>query len=100
MTVDIKEMDDKTVVTVAGELDTLASEDFQKALAPLMGKEGLKVEMDMAGVSYVSSRALRVILALAQSIMSTGGRLTVVNTTPLVRQVFDISGFSTLFIVQ
>lgn len=54
----------------------------------------------LAGLNYISSRGLRVILALAQSIMPTGGRLTVVNTTPFVRQVFDISGFSTLFVVQ
>ena len=100
MTVDIKELDGKTVVTVTGELDSVTSEDFQKEVAPLMGKEGLKVEVDMAGLTYISSRGLRVILALAQSIMPTGGRLTVVNTTPPVRQVFDISGFSTLFIVQ
>lgn len=100
MTVDIKELDDKTVVTVTGELDTPTSEEFQKQLAPLMGKEGLKVEMDLAGLNYISSRGLRVILALAQSIMPTGGRLTVVNPTPFVRQVFDISGFSTVFVVQ
>lgn len=100
MTVDIKELDGKTVVIVNGELDTLASEEFQKEVAPLMGKEGLKVEIDMAGVDYISSKGLRVILALAQSIMPIGGKLTVVNTTLPVRQVFDISGFSTLFIVQ
>lgn len=100
MTVDIKELDGKTVVTVTGELDSVTSEAFQKEIAPLMGKEGLKVEIDMTGLTYIASRGLRVILALAQSIMPTGGRVTVVGTTPPVRQVFDISGFSTLFIVQ
>lgn len=100
MTVGIKELDEKTVVTVTGELDTVTSEEFQKKIDPLMGKEGLKVEMDFAGLNYISSRGLRVILALAQSIMPTGGKLTVVNTTPPVRQVFDISGFSTLFLVE
>ena len=100
MTVDIKEMDGKTVVTVAGEMNSITSEDFQKEMAPLVGREGLQVEIDMAGLTYISSRGLRVILALAQSIMPTGGRLTVVNTTPPVRMVFDLSGFSTLFLVR
>ena len=100
MTAEIIEKDGKAVVTVTGELDTLTSEDFGKAVAPLMGKHGLQVEIDMAGVNYISSKGLRVILALAQSIMPEGGKLRVVNTTAPVRQVFDISGFSTLFIVD
>ena len=97
MTVDIKELDGKTIVTVTGELDYSTSEEFQKELAPLMGKEGLCVELDMAGVDYIASKGLRVILALAQSIMPTGGKLTVVNLTPSVRMVFDMSGFSSMF---
>ena len=99
MTADIKELDGKTVVTVTGELDTLSSEEFQKALSPLMGKEGLLVELDMAGVDYIASKALRVILAMAQSIMPKGGRVTAVNLTPAVRMVFDMSGFSSMFLV-
>ena len=99
MTADIKELDGKTVVTITGELDTLSSEEFQNALAPLMGKEGLIVELDMAGVDYIASKGLRVILALAQSIMPKGGKLTVVNLSPAVRMVFDMSGFSSLFLV-
>lgn len=99
MTADIKELDGKTVVTVTGELDSFTSEEFQKALAPLMGKEGLKVELDMAGVEYIASKGLRVILALAQSIMPSGGSLTVVNLTPAVKMVFDMSGFSQMFVL-
>jgi len=99
MTVDIKELDGKTVVAITGELDTFTSEEFQKALAPLMEKEGLHVELDMAGVDYIASKGLRVILALAQSIMPSGGKLTVINLTPAVRMVFDMSGFSSMFAV-
>lgn len=99
MTVDIKELDGKTVVTVTGELDSVTSDEFQAKLSPLMGKQGLQVEMDMAGVDYIASKGLRVILALAQSIMPSGGKLTVVNLTPAVRMVFDMSGFSSMFLV-
>ena len=97
MTVDIKELDGKTVVTVTGELDSLTSEEFQQQLAPLMGREGLQVEMDMAGVEYIASKGLRVLLALAQSLMPKGGSLKVVNLTPAVQMVFDMSGFSSIF---
>jgi len=99
MTADIKELDGKTVVTVTGELDSFTSDEFQKALAPLMGKEGLKVELDMAGVEYIASKGLRVILALAQSIMPSGGSLAAVNLTPAVKMVFDMSGFSQMFVL-
>ena len=98
MTTEIKEKDGKTVVTVTGELDTTASAEFQKQLAPLMDKKGLKVEIDMAGVDYIASKGLRVILALAQSVMPDGGSVKVVNVTPPVREVFYLSGFNTLFL--
>ena len=51
----------------------------------------------LAGVDYIASKGLRVILALAQSILPKGGKLTAVNLTPPVRMVFDMSGFSSLF---
>ena len=98
MTVDIKELDGKTVVTVTGELDSFTSEDFQKELTPLMDKEGLQVEMDFAGVDYIASKGLRAILAVGQSIMRGGGTLKVVNLTPTVREVFDLTGFTAMFL--
>ena len=98
MTVDIKELDGKTVVTVTGELDSSTSVDFQNALTPLMDKEGLQVEMDMAGVDYIASKGLRVVLAVGQSVMRGGGTLKVVNLTPTVREVFDLTGFTAMFL--
>jgi anti-anti-sigma factor len=98
MTVEIKEQDGKAFVTVNGELDTVASAEFKKELAPLMERPGLQVEIDMAGVGYIASMGLRVLLALAKSVQPGGGKVKVVNPTNSVHQVFDLSGFSTLFL--
>ena len=98
MTVNINKQDGKTVVTVNGELDSISSDEFQKELAPLMGQEGLQVEMDLAGVEYIASKGLRVILALAQSVMPGGGSVKVVNLSPAVREAFDLTGFSSMFL--
>jgi ABC-type transporter Mla MlaB component len=56
--------------------------------------------VDLAGISYVSSAGLRVLLALAKQMSSGGGELRLCGLAPSVRQVFDLSGFSKLFAIS
>jgi len=42
---------------------------------------------------------LRVLLALAKQMSSGGGELRLCGLAPSVRQVFDLSGFSKLFVI-
>ena len=45
---------------------------------------------DMAGVTYVSSAGLRVVLKAKKMIAQSNGNLMMVNLTPRVKKVFDI----------
>ena len=89
---------DKVLVKVTGEMDTLASEQFKQDVTPLMDRKGLALELDLGELDYIASRGLRVILALAQSLTPTGGSLKVTSVSPGVREVFDLTGFSGIFL--
>ena len=49
--------------------------------------------LDMAGVEYISSAGLRVVLLLAKRLKQNSGHLVLCGLQPHVHEVFDISGF-------
>jgi len=82
-------------LTVTGRIDTVTSPDFQKAALPLAA--GVKsIDLDLAGVEYVSSAGLRALAAIHLAVRDAGGALTVKNLQEDVKTVFDMTGFSAL----
>ena len=94
----IQETDGKTLVTVTGELDTDTSPKFQTEIAPLMERDGLDVELDLEGLDYISSKALRIIISLQQAVMENHGTMRITKVSPSVREVFDMTGLSKSFL--
>ncbi len=56
------------------------------------------IVVDFSSVDFVSSAGLRVLLATAKKI-GTSGSLRLFGLNPSVREVFDVSGFSTIFAI-
>ena len=79
-----------------GRIDTITSPELEEAITKL--PEGVtSLTLDLAQVDYVSSAGLRVLLG-AQKRMG-GGAMTVTNVCKAVRNVFDITGFSSILTV-
>jgi len=96
----IQEKDGKTMVTVTGELETNTSPKFQADIAPLMTREGLDVELDLEGLEYISSKALRIIISLQQAVVANKGTVRITKVSPSVREVFDMTGLSKSFLLM
>ena len=80
-------------VLLEGRLDTLTAPELEKALSSLEGVEHLV--LDLEKVDYVSSAGLRVMLA-AHKRMSLQGDMCLRGVQPLVREVLDMSGLSSV----
>ncbi len=48
-------------------------------------------------LDYISSAGLRVLLTAAKQLKGTDGELRICSLNEVVREVFDISGFTTIF---
>ena len=84
----------KLTVRPAGRIDTVTAPDFAAAVT----LDGVKeVVFDLADVDYISSAGLRVFLATHQKMTASGGRMTLTNVRPIVKEIFDIVGFSDVF---
>ncbi len=96
MNISKSEIDSTTVFRLEGDLDTnsspLAEEAFSEAIAG--GCSSMLV--NLRDVGFVSSAGLRVLLAAAKQL---GGQLRVCGLNETVNEVFEISGFITIFSV-
>ena len=99
MDITINKQEEKTLVTLNGRIDTTNAEQFQEKIAPLMDGDCSYIDIDCTGMTYTSSQGLRVFLMLQKSVMKRGGKLVMRNMNPMVKEVFDITGFSNIITI-
>jgi anti-anti-sigma factor len=87
------------VVAPAGRIDTTTAPVVERHLNALLAGGERRVVVDFAGVDYISSAGLRVMLMLARRMKESNGRLALCAFPEPVRQVFQLAGFLPLFTV-
>jgi anti-anti-sigma factor len=85
------------VVTVKGRMDAVTAPDFEKQCAKWIEENEKVLILDFKGLEYISSAGLRSILATGKKIKGQGGKLLFCNMNGMVKGVFDISGFASIF---
>lgn len=97
ITIDRKE--EKTLVVLNGRLDTSNADQFQADIQPLMEGDKPDIDIDCTGMTYTSSQGLRMFLLLQKSVSARGGKMVMRNMNPMVKEVFDITGFSNIITI-
>ena len=93
MNINIIYNEEKTTLALSGRLDTTTSPKLQEALMSEFCNEK-HIELDLTRLIYVSSAGLRVLLMGEKTAKATGRRQTLVNVSPDIMEVFEITGFS------
>jgi anti-sigma B factor antagonist len=78
------------VLEVDGELDIGSADALREAL-DAAERQGDVVRVDAGGVRFLDSTALGVLLASAQRLSARGGRLELMNVSPAVRRILDMT---------
>lgn len=100
MKVSIKKEGTETVVTVGGRLDTVNAAEFQQKMDDMPDADAAHVTVDCAEMEYISSSGLRAFISLLKRAGRLGGKVSVKNLNSSVREVFDMTGFSSLFGIE
>ena len=80
------------VVALEGRLDTTTAPQLEEELKA--GLEGVTdLVIDLSKLEYIASAGLRVLLS-AFKIMRNKGKMKVTNANELVKEVFEVTGFS------
>jgi anti-anti-sigma factor len=88
-----------TIATPSGRLDFGAAALFQSELEKALAKTPAGVVIDCAGLEYVSSAGLRVFLLVSRAAARSGIALVICSLKPVVREVFDVSGFGQIIAI-
>ncbi len=88
-----------TVVAISGKIDAMTSPTLEASISAQIKEGNMFMVLDFGGVDYISSAGLRVILASAKSLKSKAGTLLLANVSGPVKEVFDISGFGSIFTI-
>lgn len=92
--------DTGTVVQVTGRMDAGTAPEFEKECIAVVDAGEKLVVVDLAGLEYISSAGLRSILASAKKIKGTGGTMKFSGLSGMVEEVFQVSGFTSMFAVS
>ena len=91
--------DEAMIVTVRGRLDTNTAPELDEAIKKETISENAVV-VDFAGVEYISSAGLRVLLALKRELDGQGKSLAIRNINAVVREIFNVTGFINILTIQ
>ena len=83
-------------VALSGRLDSSTAPDLEKQL-DLTYTE--KLVFDLAGLEYISSAGLRILLASMKA-MDRQGEMTVRHVQPAVMELFTVTGFSEILTIE
>ena len=98
MTIEIKKNAAETVIEVAGRLDTTTAPVLDKTINEDI--EGTKnLILDIKNLEYISSAGLRVLLG-AQKKMLKIGSMKVINVCEEVMEVFEMTGFADILVIE
>ncbi len=89
---------DAVVARFVGSLDTTTAPKALEHFDGLLGADSPLILADFSSIDFVSSEGLRVLLATTKKIGSSGS-LRLFGLNPSVKEVFDVSGFSTILAI-
>ena len=98
MTIEIKKNDQETIIEIVGRLDTITAPALDKTINEDIG-DTQNLVLDVKGMEYISSAGLRVLLS-AQKKMQKIGSMKVVNVCEAVMEVFEMTGFADILVIE
>jgi len=94
----IEEKEGTLYLAPTGRLDTVASSELIEKLKEVE-TAGVDIDVDLAGVAYISSAGLRLLVSLQKKAAASGKTMVIRNPNAVGKEVFRGSGFNKTFTV-
>jgi anti-anti-sigma factor len=85
------------IIGIIGRLDTTNYGILEKQLKELIDARQIKILVDCSKMDYVSSSGLRILLMTLKSITQLNGKFVLCNLQENINEIFEISGFNSIF---
>lgn len=97
MQANVTNRDGNTVIVLQGRFDFNAHREFRESVDQAVKEAPGTIRIDLAGVDYLDSSALGMLLMLRDKAKGAGKEVALANARGAVKQVIDIANFGKLF---
>ena len=88
--------DEVPIVTLTGRLDGFGAQQLETGLKEIVRDDTRSVIFNLAGVDYLSSAGIRVLLGLKKRLKLRDGTLALINVREFPKSVLEMAGFLTV----
>src|SRR5215470_10899047 len=91
------------LLAIKGRLDAASAPQLKQQIDALFDQGRYRLVLDLADLEYVASPGLRVLIEARKNARSRkitdleGGDVRIANLPPRIKEVFDLTGFTSLF---
>jgi anti-sigma B factor antagonist len=89
----------KIVLSVTGRVDTSTAPELEQAINRQIDDQKRQILLNFAGVTYISSGGLRVLLATAKKLKNPGDKFGLCCLAPEVLKILKLAGFTSIFAI-
>jgi len=97
MNITKEKINDFCILKIEGRIDTTNFTNFEADINQLFNSGEKNIVFNCSDLNYISSSGLRVFLITQKKSISLNGKLHLCCLQPTIKEIFDISGFSTIF---
>ncbi len=97
MQIDTRKENNAVVVSIKGRMDAVTTPEIESRLGQIVDGGEKRLLVDLQQLDYISSAGLRALLATAKRLKSEQGDIAFANLEGHVKEVFEISGFYSIF---
>jgi len=87
-------------IRLSGELDMATAPMLGDELRRLVAEGATRVTVDLAGLAFIDSTGLSVLITGLKRLRQQGGDMALRSPTPGTRKVLEITGLTELFVIS
>jgi anti-sigma B factor antagonist len=100
LTLETRDVDGRTIVSVGGEIDVYTAPKLRDKITELVGGGTYNLVIDMAGVEFLDSTGLGVLVGGLKKVRAHDGSLELVCNQDRLLKIFRITGLAKVFVIH
>ena len=101
MELQYRELDNNIrLIKLIGKLDITGTTEIDTQFATYCAGDNARVVIDLSEVEFLASIGIRLLTLTAKSVMSRGGKIVLLNPSPDVHHVLDVTGIPAIIPVH
>ena len=96
--IDSSKKDNVKYIVLEGELDTLSSQNLEDQMDSLLS-DTENIVVDLAGVGYITSAGLRILLQMQKDMMKKG-TMKIIHVSEDLMEIFEVTGFNEILTIE